>query len=391
MKIFERDDGTMGLRDGKYRPVVPQSHRPFVLSSLLFLFLAAFARAGVVEAWVEVSNTRPYVGEAFTFTLRAAVTPGSDLTGESIHGLDRYPLALGTLRKTGRAAGEGGNEVVSYSGVFRATAPFASRLELVFAGNNSEQRRNGFFTQWTGSPFRLQARPIEFAARALPTEGRPPDFSGAVGTFSLDVQSTPREVHVNDLVAREIRLRGAPDNLAGTLMPFVPGLGENFKAYDLNEMSRAENPPEVTLRQQLIPLNTNAVEIASPSFTFFDPKAGVYRTLQPAPEKLVFLAGDAVAPDAGTRVLDFEQPASNETKTMLPSKLALPLLRDAGGRVEIARHAQARLAPSSKAVVLFELEPGASVMVAERAEGWLRVVSRGRAGWIQSEAVGEQP
>ena len=353
----------------------------FALSGL-FLLLTLPARAGVAEAWVEVSNARPYVGEAFTFTLRVAVTPGSDLANVNIHNLDRYPLAFGTLRGTGRVAGAGGNEVLSYTGVFRATAPFAPRVELLISGEISEQRRGGFFTQWTRSPFSANVKPLNFEARALPVEGRPPAFSGAVGRFTLDVQSAPLEVRVDSLVTREIRLQGAPDNLPGTLMPEIPGLGEHFKANPPWEVSRAENPPALHLRQQLVPLNTNAQEIVSPSFTFFDPAAGAYRTLQPPPEKLVFLAAEENARDPGRRIIEFDLPENGAVKTAPAPGFALPSLRGAGEQIKIEHPTPARLAPSNRAVVLFELEPGASVIITERTEGWLRVVSNNRAGWI---------
>ncbi|MCL1887334.1 MAG: SH3 domain-containing protein [Kiritimatiellaeota bacterium] len=351
------------------------------LAAFCFILLAASARAGVMGAWVEVSNARPYVGEAFVFTLRATVTPSTELERENILGLERYPLALGTLRRAGRARAADGNEVISYTGVFRPTAAFASRLELTLTGTGMEQRRNGFFTQWVGSPFRVQAAPREFTALALPTTGRPENFSGAVGTFTLDVQYSRNEVRARDVVTREIRLRGALDNWAGTLMPDIPGLGADFTVYEPVEVSRADNPPELVLRQQFFPLNTNTTEAASPSFSFFDPKAGAYRTLQPPPEKFVFIADDAPI-TVEHKILGFEKPARNDAKNALPTELALPRLRGAEERVEITRPTQARLAPSGKAVVLFELEPGASVTVAERADGWARVVSRGRAGWI---------
>jgi len=358
----------------------------FVLA-ICFFFIAPPIRAGVVEAWVEVSNARPYVGEAFAFTLRVAVTPGTDLANVNIHNLDRYPLAFGTLRGAGRVAGAGGNEVLSYSGVFRATAPIAPRVELAISGEQSEQRRSGFFTQWSRSPFGTQVKPLEFEARALPEAGRPDNFSGAVGRFTMDVQTAPLEVRVENLVTREIRLQGAPDNLPGTLMPDIPGLGEHFKSYEPVEISRADNPPSIFLRQQFFPLNTHAVDIAPPSFTFFDPSAGVYRTLQPLPEKLVFLADDETATDPGRRMIEFEPPPHNDAKPAPLSGFALPSLRRAGERIDIAHPTPARLAPSGRAVVLFELEPGASATIAERTEGWLRVVSNNRAGWIQEQGI----
>ncbi len=353
--------------------------------ALLFCICTA-ARADVLDATAEVSNAKPFVGEAFTFTLKVTVTPGSDLANESIYGLERYPLKLGALRRDGRTRDATGNEVVAYSGVFRPTEDFTEKLELTFTAESVEQRRSGFFSSWVRRPISMAVRPFQLNAQELPTAGRPADFSGAIGTFELTVDSAPREVHVNDLVTRTIRLRGSDNSLPGTGVPTLPDLGPNFKIYAPQEMSRVDNPPELTLRQVIIPLNTNAVEIAGPVFTYFDPVSKVYRRLQPPPEKLTFLATDAKATRPDVKKVDFE-PRAPETKNALPNvDLALSSLHQMQERVVVERATPARLAPAQKAAVLFELEPGASVIVAEHAEGWLRVVSRGRAGWIPEPA-----
>ena len=344
--------------------------------STLFLFAVFTARAEVMEVFVEVSNAQPFVGEAFTFTLKVVVTPGADLEGENIYGLNNYPFAPGTLRRTGRVRDAAGNEVVSYAGIFRATAPFSSRMELQFGAQSVMQQRSGVFTQWVRRPVRMTVRPFEFSALALPEAGRPENFSGAIGTFTLTVESTPREVRVNDLVTRTIRLKGAENNVFGTGMPELPDLGKNFRIYEPRELSRVENPPEVVLSQVVIPLNTNAVEIVAPVFTFFDPKARAYKRIQPPTETLVFLEGEAELP-SDVRIFTNAIPEKNGT-----NRLALPSLQRAGERIEIVQQTPARLAPSQRAAVLFELEPGANATITERAEGWLRVVSRGRAGWI---------
>ena len=301
-------------------PILP------LLTALSVLPFTHAARADVLAVFTELSNAQPYVGEAFTFTLKVSVTPGSDLENESIHGLDRHPLAAGTLRRTGRVRGADNNEIVSYSGTFRATAPFASRVELTFAAQSVVQVRSGFFTQWTRRPVRMTARPFDFAALALPDANRPENFSGAIGSFTLTSESVPRELHVNTLVTRTIRLRGAANNNFGTGLPEIPDLGPNFKMYGLKEISRSENPPEVVLQQLIHPLNTNAVEIASPIFSYFDPVAKTYRTLQPPPEKLTFLAKDETAktPESQKIVLETKRtpPRKPHRKSIFPFRAA---------------------------------------------------------------------
>lgn len=362
--------------------------------ALFFSVLAApLVRAELLDATAEVSNAAPYVGEPFTFTLKAMVTAGGDISDADVrvYGFERYPLELGELRRQQRERHDNTTDAILYTVLLRATAPFAGPVQLTFAGQNVSQRRRGFFHSEIRRPFQMAVRPFELAARPLPDAGRPADFSGAIGSFTLDVEYDRHDVRVNDLVNRRIILNGTGESYAPAAMPVIPDPGPSFKTYAPQEVERTASPPRLILRQVIIPLDTNTVHVAAPAFSFFDPKARVYRRVSPAPARLTFLAPDTSGPDAGVVRVDFTRPdAAGHTNGLAnAAKLALPSLWQGAGAVTetlgLQRRAHARLAPSRRAAVLFELEPGTRVTITERTDGWCRVVWNGRAGWIPDE------
>ena len=58
--------------------------------------------------------------------------------------------------------------------------------------------------------FLVRSKPIRLEVKPLPRAGRPEDFSGIVGKFSLSVKAEPTVVSVSDPITLELRLSGHP-------------------------------------------------------------------------------------------------------------------------------------------------------------------------------------
>lgn len=72
---------------------------------------------------------------------------------------------------------------------------------------------------------------ITLDARQLPAEGRPEDFNGLVGVYSIDVNATPTDVSVGDPITLTIAVRG-PEPIEDAPLPDLadqPELMQNFK------------------------------------------------------------------------------------------------------------------------------------------------------------------
>ncbi len=122
----------------------------------------------------------------------------------------------------------------------------------------------------------------------VPDDGKPADFTGAVGRFALDVDAKPTTLRAGEPVTLSIRVVGQ-GNLA-TLAPpkFTPP--EGFKSYE--PVARSKQTDEIgftgekVFEQVIVPLSPRASVIPPITFSFFDPEAGRYQTLSRGPIQL---------------------------------------------------------------------------------------------------------
>ena len=127
-----------------------------------------------------------------------------------------------------------------------------------------------------------RTEPIIIQVRPIPAGSRPDDFSGAIGNFSLTVTTDRTESRVNDAIGVKVRVAGEGNLNAVNALP-LQELGD-FKQYApkvssstavVAERLRAEKVWDYVL----IPLAPGAQILPPVSFSYFDPKAGAYRTV----------------------------------------------------------------------------------------------------------------
>ena len=213
-------------------------------------------------------------------------------------------------------------------------------------------------------PFRIALKPVRVVVNDLPANGRPLDFSGAVGTrFSLTQRLTPDKVHPGDLVTAEYRLTFdgyCPSNAEVR----VDNLSREFKAYDVKEAAR--DAKSVVWRQILVPRMTQATNSALASLSFYNLRTKRYERARARPVSLTFVSAE-VASTENTRVMVNETPEAEVS----PAN---------GGAVSSIT---LRFAPSAKSPVVVTLPPGTATRETSRWNGWRRLDSVRGAGWTR--------
>jgi len=185
--------------------------------------------------------------------------------------------------------------------------PVTAHCGIVFQDAGKRQRSgffddsffDSFFTGYKTRPVELQSNRLDFNVRPLPIEGRPQDFSGAVGKFSFNMSVQPQKVTVGDPVTVRMTVAGE-----GNLKTFdLKGLesGLDFKVYD--PQVKEDNGVKV-LEQVVIPQHEGPVRIPEVRFSFFDTGQQSYRTISWGP---VDLAVDPVAQGQGFAVVGLPQ------------------------------------------------------------------------------------
>lgn len=240
-------------------------------------------------AIASVSEERPYVGQSLTYLLERGVAvrardlqaswpdwpplmrePGVDVSSNERQGVvegKRYTIVEDRVALIGVEPGRV---------VLRPT----NSSMTVLTGRRSV----GFGIDF-GETRRFDSNPVELEVRPLPRAGRPDDFSGAVGRFSVRASLDQDTVDAGQTVLLEVRVAGRGGLRSVDLPIEVP---EGIKVYDAEPeqttvIVAGEVRSEAIYRKTLLPLKTGRVEIPPIAFSFFDPVAGAYRAVRSRP------------------------------------------------------------------------------------------------------------
>jgi hypothetical protein len=403
------------------------------LATALLMASATALGSDLLGGRLYTAPDKLYVNQFFEIKFELEITAGCEVEDLRISDFPNNPdlITVGRLEQLARQRVERAGKAVDilrYVTSARCHQPVSHTFKPLVQCMVVERRSSGFFTRSYSRPRQQRLAPFTLKVLPLPAEGRPADFSGAVGTFRLAGKLSKNVVRVGDIITLSLELAGQ-GWLNDAAMPQLPA-SALFKSYPTKETSRSNM--RVTTEQTLIPQSTNALEIAAVAFNFFNPASGRYEESKAGPFRLTF---ETAAPQAQTavRVIDTSMPAKHEVpesihlervqislRNLTPLLLALGgtmaaffgffLLRPAHPRwavlagvlilaasaftakvfkerqaakqYTVEHRTEARFAPTQSAALLFTLNPGAAVTPLERHDGWLRIDSLGRRGWI---------
>lgn len=135
-----------------------------------------------------------------------------------------------------------------------------------------------FFGGYEAYPLDVNSTEAQVKILPLPEEGKPQDFSGAMGNFALDVSVQPHEVRVGDPVTLKMAISGE-GNFNTINCPKLESI-ESFKVYD--PQIKQEDGTKV-FEQVIMPMSEKIQEIPRVIFSFFDISSGTYRRATAGP------------------------------------------------------------------------------------------------------------
>lgn len=129
----------------------------------------------------------------------------------------------------------------------------------------------------------IQSTPVTIQVKPLPAEGKPTDFSGAVGTFSMHAELVSTQPKTNESLTIRLTIEGQ-GNLRLAKSPQIQ-FPQDFEVYPNKETFDAQvSNTQVRGRKVIeyfaVPRHTGQVTIPALEFSFFDPVQGAYRTLR---------------------------------------------------------------------------------------------------------------
>ncbi len=275
----------------------------------------------LVFARLDMAPTNIYVNQSFELTLSILFRNVRLDNGFSLN--NWAPTGL-TLSQFGEMPAQrtmlNGQvyEVRQFRCQARALAASHQRLAPTVRGaivTQGERRRRGgpfddpFFDNVFGrnvqtQPIEIATQPLEFDVHSLPEAGRPANFGGAVGHFTLEAQVKPNDGAVGDPVTLTARIAGN-GNFDSIAFPMLAN-SDQFKTYEAKMTSKELDGSQLagskTFEQIIIPRTMEANRVPAIGFSFFDIDKGQYTSLTAGPFELKLhpaAAGSAVIAGGG--------------------------------------------------------------------------------------------
>jgi hypothetical protein len=142
-----------------------------------------------------------------------------------------------------------------------------------------------FFGATVPKDITVSSPPSELTVLSLPTEGRPPDFNGAVGSFKIAGDLSSATAAAGDPLTLRMHVTGAGnfDRVDSAMLERL----DQWKTYPPKSTFKPSDPVgykgEKTFEQPLIAAKPGAQTLPGLAFSYFDPSTRRYETARSAP------------------------------------------------------------------------------------------------------------
>ncbi len=293
----------------------------------------------VVFLRVIPAKGRSYVGEMVPVEIRAYFRDRLQATLSSLPLINGDAFVWQSLSKEPQQAREDidghANNVWTWhtamSGVKEGEYPLEVQLDVtVIVPRTSRRMRSpfgrdffhddffdNFFSQGERKTIRVASLPRGMQVLSLPQQGRPDNFSGAVGRFKLSATASPRDAMAGDPITLKMRVRGSGnfDRVSSPVLSSQKGWktytpGAVFKPSD-SSGARGEK----IFEQAIIPLDGSIREIPPVVFSYFDTKTQKYVNLHTKHIPVKIARASSGNQETASQSSDFQPGASSVKKS----------------------------------------------------------------------------
>ncbi len=290
-----------------------------------------------------------YAGERVPFTLKAYFRQGMRVTIKSNPRLVNNTFILQSLDDKPMQSEEIVNGIPytlltwhgAISAVKQGDFPLEMELDTSLLVRNRRQRPSSmfgsplfddpffdnFFSGYTQKDITLLSPKQDIRVMDLPIKGRPKQFSGAIGSFSLAVNARPTTVVPGDPISLHMIIQGN-GNFDRVKAPTFTGKKNNWKTYppSAGKPDSTDTTTKKEFEQAVIPTTQDIDHIPPVSFTYFDPMIKKYITVNSDPIAITVKAGTTTPqPLSDSRAAPKQQlqstPKENEISTVVPAPI----------------------------------------------------------------------
>lgn len=242
------------------------------------------------------------------FVSHDAIADRTPLVYERIRGVDYMIATLGAQVLFAQKSGE------------LTLQPASTILKYI-----DEDRQDGFLREIRQKKLSTQA--IQIKVKPLPTEGKPENFSGAVGQFSISQELSEKQWKTNEAVLLRITIRGTGNlRIAKSPAIVLPPSVELYDPIENTEYDYRDGKFHAirTIEYSLIPRQTGRLHIDPMSFVYFDPAEGRYRTIQTQPINVNVVQGRVISESNGSALRHTSIPEGDRPYGVLPAHRGTP-------------------------------------------------------------------
>jgi hypothetical protein len=259
-----------------------------------------------------------------------------------------------------------------------------SRQEAMLEDQLGDPFMQHFFGATVQKDIKVASPPVELTVSTLPTEGRPADFSGAVGTFKIASELSSTTAAAGDPLTLRLHVSGTGnfDRVDSSMLEHI----ERWKTYPPKSTFKAADAlgykGEKTFEQPLIASKPGAQTLPGLTFSYFDPTTRRYETarsaplsvtISPAPSDSTLSAAQIAAGTAGA-------PANQPPSALRPDHLATDPLANSLANSFVNSLANSLANSPANSLVPLYLQTRylglASLLTLAFAGGWLRLRRR---------------
>ncbi len=326
------------------------------------------------EARIFVSQPTPYLKQTFTIRLEI-VTRDVDIDQEMelVNLPDESLLSIFTAFEPLAVNREriDGVEITRRRYRAQARALQTGPLEIAPSLQVKVRRRvrSMFGSVIEEVPISQPVRPVSIEVRHLPPP--PDDFAGIIGVFDFQIYAEPLEIAEGDLVTIHTEITGE-GWVDANRIPKVPS-SPLLRAYRLQPHTPPQPPGTFRFTQTVIPLSREISQIPPLAFSWFNTEEETYQSFEAGPFALTYR-------EPKTRVIKLAPVRESADVPAEPARLSR-------NQATTSTRIQARLAPASASLVIFEIPAHARISILERHDYWSLVQSDSNRGWIPSSAL----
>ena len=276
---------------------------------------------------IELTKNEMFVGEVVPVTLVVEIPAGSQFRPMEHPKFNPEGFALKRFELPVPGAQREGWSEYRYKGALSAISAGERTLaaaELAFSVSSPSRGilRTPFSGGWKSANYRLQTEPVQLVVKPLPTDGMPVNFQGAVGNFTMEVSASPLELRVNDPLVIDSKITGTGnfDRLTAPTMIDKGGWKLQRPREYMENRSNGLERGTAAFSQVAQPLQ-ELQELPPLEFSFFDPVAGLYRTLRSDP--IAIIVTPEAAPASRVDGKDFTTPEASVPEEELGDILAI--------------------------------------------------------------------